>query len=78
MDKLTMIAGLLYLTDIKEYQDTAVELLNGDLTLDAAKKTPRLSKQVNELENLLKTETIAEETKHKVMQFVEKYLFEIV
>lgn len=77
MDKLTMIAGLLYLTGIKEYQDTAIELLNGDLTLDAAKKTPKLSKQVKELENLLKTESIDEETQNKVMQFVEEYLFEL-
>lgn len=77
MDKLTMIAGLLFLSEIKEYQDYAIKLLNGDLTLNAAKKIPKLSKQVNELENLLKTELIDEETQHKVMQFVEKHLFEI-
>lgn len=77
MDKLTMIAGLLFLTEIKEYQDSAIELLNGDLTLDATKKIPKLSKQVKELENLLKTESIDEETQHKVMQFVEEHLYEI-
>ncbi|MGS2778367.1 hypothetical protein ACVBAX_13455 [Robertmurraya sp. GLU-23] len=77
MDKLTMIAGLLFLSEIKEYQDSAIMLLNGDLTLDVAKKTPNLSKQVYELENLLKTETIDEETNQKVMEFVGKYLFEM-
>jgi hypothetical protein len=77
MDKLTMIAWLLFLSEIKEYQDSAVKLLNGDLTLDAAKKQPNLSKQVFELENLLKTELIDEETQHKVMKFVENYLFEM-
>lgn len=78
MDKLTMIAGLLFLSEKIEYQDSAVKLLNGDLTLDTAKKTPILSKQVNELETLLKTESIDEETNQKVMEFVEKYLFEVV
>lgn len=78
MDKLTMIAGLLFLSEIKEYQETAVNLLNGEITLDAAKKNPKLSKQVYELENLLKTESIDDDTHQKVLRFVEENLFEIV
>lgn len=73
-----MIAGLLFLSEIKEYQDSAIKLLNGDLTLDSAKKIPKLAEQVYELENLLKTESVDEDTQQKVMKFVEEYLFEVV
>lgn len=74
-DRSTMIAGLLFLSEIKEYQDSAVRLITGDLTLENVKKSPNLVNKVKEFEKLIKTNSIDKETYNKVMQFAEEQLY---
>ena len=72
MDKVTCIAFFLYKSaSNQEAQKTALDLLNGDVSLRELRKNPALQPQLILAETLLKKHQL---DKHEMQKFAETYL----
>lgn len=69
MDRICCLAYLLYQSDDEKVKNTAIQLLNGDISLKDIKKIKGLKTHITASEAKLKTVDT-----HKVAQFVEKFM----
>lgn len=77
MDKVSTIAGLLYLSEKEEAQKIALQLLHGDISLKMAYQNKVISELLKAAERLQK-HGLDEATQKKIHEFIQDYLYEMV
>lgn len=77
MDKISTIAGLLYLSENEMVKEMAVQLLHGDITLKKAKQHNDLTELVKAAEQK-QQQRIDEDILDKIRLFIEENLYEKV
>ncbi|NRD81068.1 hypothetical protein HPT25_27635 [Bacillus sp. BRMEA1] len=73
MDRISCLAYLLYnSSENQDIRETAIQLLNGDVSIRDLKKNTAIKATLVTLESLLKKRRV---NMNQVRQFVEKYMF---
>lgn len=77
MDKVSTIAGLLYLSEKEEAKKISLQLLHGDISLKMAYQNKAISESLKAAERLQK-HGLDEATLKKINEFIQENLYEMV